>query len=194
MFVAVTVLVSHNQLFQTCRLLSDRLTGMCTTKCQNESLCSAPRPCAYRPIRSEADFDYYRQCEEVCSLHLHELANYDVSLFSAFANLRRIRGTLSITHNKYLYTLDFLSKLELVCLCDAEPCLTFSRLRMSSSKIMSTLSTHAFPRLCSAPHDRPPCPTIRLCSSACLSHAPDLCVMSASPSATQPVPTAPRFD
>jgi hypothetical protein len=105
------------QLFATCRLIQDRLTGNCVTRCLDESKCSAPQPCPFKPLRSVADFAYYQNCEEACSLHLDDLDNFDPTLFNVFKRLRRIRGTLSVTNNKYLYTLEFLSGVEQVGLC-----------------------------------------------------------------------------
>jgi hypothetical protein len=53
---------------------------------------------------------------QVCTLELSNLPPFDPSLFSAFKHLTLVRGRLVISNNKYLYNLDFLSNLYLVCM------------------------------------------------------------------------------
>jgi hypothetical protein len=88
---------------------------MCTTQCYDQTKCSSPtRTCPYRPIKTEADFAYYAGCNEVCGLYLDNMPNFDPLLYSVFRNLTRVRGHLSITNNKYIYSLDFLKSVVVV--------------------------------------------------------------------------------
>ncbi len=93
----------------------DYITGLCASECIDPSKCSSPSaPCVYKPIRTEDDFAYYSNCTEVCGLYLNDMPNFDPILYKAFANLTKIRGHLSITNNKYIYSLDFLSSITIV--------------------------------------------------------------------------------
>jgi hypothetical protein len=51
----------------------------------------------------------------VCGLELNNLPEFNPQLFSAFQNLNLVRGQLIITNNKFIYNLDFLRNLYLVC-------------------------------------------------------------------------------
>ena len=102
--------LASQSLSSVCPGVTDYQTGMCTNRCQNYSMCSSSRPpCIFRPLRSADDFAYYQGCTEVCGLYMDNLPNFDPVLFNVFKNLTFIRGVLSITNNRYLYSLDFLS-------------------------------------------------------------------------------------
>ena len=122
------------QVAGSCTLFDDFITGECTNICQDINQCSQPSPpCVFKPIRSAEDFKHYenctevvvimfasdRSCAQVCGLELNNLPEFNPQLFSAFRNLNLVRGQLIITNNKFIYNLDFLSNLYLVCQASA---------------------------------------------------------------------------
>ena len=92
------------------------MTGYCAGECVDPTKCGGSgTACEYTPIRSAADFLAYTNCTQVCSLTLDNLPDYDIRLFDAFNNLKRVIGHLVVSNNKYLTTLAFFSSLEFVC-------------------------------------------------------------------------------
>ena len=97
--------------------MHDNITDYCTTECVDPQQCSnADPPCEFLQLETADDFAQYTNCTDVCGLYLDNLPNFDPSLFSAFKNLRRVIGHLSVTNNQYLYSLDFLANLTFVCI------------------------------------------------------------------------------
>ncbi len=98
-----------------CALKEDLFTGYCAGECFDPNKCSDPLPaCDFHEIKQESDFEYFRNCTQLCGLTLNNLPFYNIALFDAFKNLKRILGQLVITNNNYIFTLSFLNSVTFV--------------------------------------------------------------------------------